>query len=62
VLNFTAGVPDNGWFEQLGFTNESSSAMIAPNFKGLGLPGQYWYQLVNLLYHSSAGIANDLTC
>lgn len=36
--------------------------MIAPNFKGLGLPGQYWYQLVNLLYHSSAGIANDLTC
>ena len=62
VLNFTAGVPDNGWFEQLGFTNESSSAMIAPNFKGLGLPSQYWYQLVNLLYHSSAGIANDLTC
>ena len=36
--------------------------MIAPNFKGLGLPSQYWYQLVNLLYHSSAGIANDLTC
>jgi hypothetical protein len=62
-LEFAAGVPTLGFFEAIGFTEQIQSALIAPNFKGLGLPSTYWYQVVNLLVYGDF-LTNqyDATC
>ena len=54
VLNFdqSTGAPSEGFFYSLGYTDVASTAKIVPNFKGLGLPTYYWYQVVNFLYHT----------
>jgi len=62
VMNFSNGLPSSAFFEELGYTNQSVSALIAPNMKGVGIPSFLWYQLVNLLYRTSANIIEDLTC
>lgn len=52
-MNFSNGLPSSAFFEELGYTNQSVSALIAPNMKGVGIPSFLWYQLVNLLYRTS---------
>jgi len=41
-MNYTLGVPSTGYFIKLGYKNISESVIIAPNFKGLGLPMYLW--------------------
>jgi len=41
-MTFTAGVPNTEFFSELGY-NTTESAVIAPNFQGLGLPSYLWY-------------------
>lgn len=52
VLAFTNGVPQVGYFQELGYTNQSQAAKITPNIRGIGMPSFLWYQIVNLLYHT----------
>lgn len=51
-----------GYYSSLGYSNSLMSAIIAPNFQGLGLPKQLWFQVTNLLYNIEGFAATDLTC
>lgn len=51
-----------GYFQGLGYTNQTASAVIAPNFVGFGLPEIYWYQVVNLLYKITPELSSNLQC
>jgi hypothetical protein len=61
-MTFAAGVPATQYFESLGYTNVTQTAVIAPNFQGIGLPTYYWYQVVNLLYNIDTTVQEDLNC
>ena len=50
--SFTTGegyIPSEGYFTNIGYTNQSQSALIALDFIGLGLPDYLWYQVVNMM-------------
>ena len=49
-------------FLPLGYSGSSKSALIALNFRGLGLPSYEWNQFTNLLYRVSETLANVLVC
>lgn len=55
-------VPTDAFFNELGYPNQTQAALIATNFKGIGLPYFLWYQLTNLLYKVDATFAADLIC
>ena len=57
-----ADLPGSGYFQGLGYPNQTQHALIAPNFVGLGLPKQLWFQTVNLLYKVDLTFDDDLTC
>lgn len=64
-MTFTTDVPPapaTGYFQQLGFTNVTQSAIIAANIRGLGLPKFLWFQMVNLLQQADATAQADMTC
>lgn len=63
-MSFTGSpsVPSSGFFENLGYPNQAQAALIATNFKGMGLPSYLWYQMVNLLYKVDSTIASELFC
>lgn len=56
------GTPDTEYFIELGYTNVTEAAIVAPNFRGIGLPTYLWKQVVNLLYHTSASALTEITC
>lgn len=62
TFNATDSTPETEYFIELGYTNVTESAIVAPNFKGIGLPTYLWYQVVNLLYHTSASALSEITC
>lgn len=63
-MSFTGSpsVPLSGFFENLGYPNQAQAALIATNFKGMGLPSYLWYQMVNLLYKVDSTVASELFC
>lgn len=62
VMNFSNSLPSSAFFEQLGYTNQSVSGLIAPNMQGVGIPSLLWFQMVNLLYRTDAAVESDMTC
>ena len=55
-------MPSAGYFEPLGFTNVSQTAMIVANARGLGLNDYLWKQMVNLLHYTDATVQSDIQC
>jgi len=62
TFNPTDGTPDTEYFIELGYKNVTEAAIVAPNFRGIGLPTYLWKQVVNLLYHTSASALTEITC
>jgi hypothetical protein len=56
------GDPDTEYFNALGYTNSTQSAVIAPNYQGIGLPAYLWYQVINQFYNVDPNVSNDLLC
>jgi hypothetical protein len=62
TLDETTLAPSTGYMEELGYQNQTQSAIIATNFVGLGLPDYLWYQVVNLFYKIDSTFNTELTC
>jgi hypothetical protein len=51
-VQMTGAEPEKAYYQSLGYnykSGETQSALIATNFKGLGLPEYIFYQFLNLL-------------
>jgi len=58
----TTSEPGSAYYQALGYPNQTQTAIIAPNFVGLGLPKSLWLQTANLLYKVDLTFNADLTC
>lgn len=62
LLTLQTGVAKTGYFQGLGYTNQTQTVLIAPNFVGLGLPENLWYQVTNLLFKIDTTLSEAITC
>jgi len=49
LTNGSGYIPTEGYFANIGYTNQSQSAVFALDFVGLGLPDYLWHQVVNMM-------------
>jgi hypothetical protein len=61
-IDSQTALPTAGFWQPLGYPMQRQDAIIATNFKGLGLPYYLWFQVTNLLYKVDASFDSDLTC
>lgn len=54
--------PSSGYFSMISLSNQTQPALIASNFRGLGLPYYLWYSVINKIISIDPTFESDLSC
>ena len=64
-LGYNSGsgyTPSSAYFSMISLSNKTQPALIATNFRGLGLPYYLWYSVINKIIQLDSTFAQDLVC